>query len=70
MISTAGAVTPPTGAEVTAVNQALDYLGYTGPRQLRLLLALDCTPTPGRGAASGASSRKFPPRQAKDPAGA
>jgi hypothetical protein len=38
----AGTVTPPTDAEVAAVNQALDYLGYTGPRQLRLLLALDC----------------------------
>jgi hypothetical protein len=66
----AGTVTPPTGAEVAAVNQALDYLGYTGPRQLRLLLALDCTTAPGRGTASGASSRKFPPRRAKDPAGA
>jgi hypothetical protein len=39
----AGTVAPPTDAEVTAVNQALDFLGYTGPRQLRLLLALDCT---------------------------
>jgi hypothetical protein len=39
----AGTVAPPTDSEVTAVNQALDYLGYTGPRQLRLLLALDCT---------------------------
>jgi len=39
----ADAVTPPTDAEVTAVNQALDFLGYTGPRQLRLLLALDRT---------------------------
>ena len=65
-----GTVTPPTDAEVAAVNQALDYLGYTGPRQLRLLLALDCTPAPGRGAALEASTRTFPPRQAKDPAGA
>jgi hypothetical protein len=33
---------PPTDAEVAAVNQALDFLGYTGSRQIRLLLALDC----------------------------
>jgi hypothetical protein len=39
----AGTIAPPTDAEVAAVNQALDFLGYTGPRQLRLLLALDCT---------------------------
>jgi hypothetical protein len=39
----AEAVTPPTEAEVAAVNQALDYLGYTGPREIRLLLALDHT---------------------------
>lgn len=38
----AGTVAPPTDDEVAAVNQALDFLGYTGPRQLRLLLALDC----------------------------
>jgi hypothetical protein len=38
-----GTVIPPTDTEVAAVNQALDYLGYTGPRRLRLLLALDCT---------------------------
>jgi hypothetical protein len=37
-----GTVAPPTDAEAAAVNQALDFLGYTGPRQLRLLLALDC----------------------------
>ncbi len=37
----AATVTTPTEAETAAVNQALDYLGYTGPRQIRLLLALD-----------------------------
>jgi hypothetical protein len=30
---------PPTGIEVTAVNAALDHLGYTGPRDIKLLLA-------------------------------
>jgi hypothetical protein len=34
-------VTPPTDAEAAAVNQALDFLGYTGQREIRLLLALD-----------------------------
>jgi len=39
----AGTVAPPTGAETAAVHAALDYLGYTGPRQVRLLLAVDYT---------------------------
>jgi hypothetical protein len=30
-----------TQAETAAVNAALDYLGYTGPREIRQLLALD-----------------------------
>jgi hypothetical protein len=34
-------IAPPTQAEITAVNAALDYLGYTGPREIRLLLAVD-----------------------------
>lgn len=34
-------VAPPTEAETAAVYAALDYLGYTGPRQVRLLLAVD-----------------------------
>jgi hypothetical protein len=36
-------VTPPTEGEVAAVNEALDFLGYTGQREIRLLLALDHT---------------------------
>lgn len=32
-------IAPPTEAEVAAVNAALDHLGYTGPRAIRLLLA-------------------------------
>jgi hypothetical protein len=34
-------IAPPTGQEIAAVNSALDYLGYAGPRQIRLLLAVD-----------------------------
>jgi len=34
---------PPTEAETNAVHAALDYLGYTGPREIRLLLAVSCT---------------------------
>jgi hypothetical protein len=34
-------VAPPTEIETAAVHQALDYLGYAGPRQIRLLLAVD-----------------------------
>jgi len=40
---TAAAIGPPTGAETAAVNAALDHLGYTGPREIRLLLAVNCT---------------------------
>ena len=36
-------VAPPTEAETAAVHAALDYLGYTGPRQVRLLLTVDGT---------------------------
>jgi hypothetical protein len=39
----ADALTPPTQAETTAVHAALDHLGYTGPREIRLLLAVDWT---------------------------
>lgn len=38
-------VTPPTDAETAAVHAALDYLGYTGPRQVRLLLTVDGSAT-------------------------
>jgi hypothetical protein len=38
---TAGSVAPPTETETAAVHAALDYLGYTGPREIRLLLAID-----------------------------
>jgi hypothetical protein len=34
-------VAPPTTAETTAVNAALDHLGYSGPREIRLLLTID-----------------------------
>jgi hypothetical protein len=34
-------ITPPIEAETAAVNAALDYLGYTGPREIRLLLTVD-----------------------------
>jgi hypothetical protein len=34
-------IAPPTQAETGAVHAALDYLGYTGPRDIRLLLAVD-----------------------------
>lgn len=34
-------IAPPTGDEFAAVNAALDYLGYAGPRDIRLLLAVD-----------------------------
>jgi hypothetical protein len=34
-------IAPPTEAETAAVNAALDYLGYAGPREIRLLLAVD-----------------------------
>jgi hypothetical protein len=40
---TTGKIAPPTGEEIAAVNAALDYLGYAGPRQIRLLLAVDYT---------------------------
>jgi len=30
-----------TEAETASINAALDYLGYTGPREIRLLLELD-----------------------------
>lgn len=33
-------IAPPTHAEITALNAALDYLGYTGPRRISLLLAV------------------------------
>jgi len=35
-------IAPPTETETAAVNAALDYLGYAGPREIRLLLAVDC----------------------------
>jgi hypothetical protein len=34
-------IAPPTGEEIAAVNAALDYLRYGGPREIRLLLAVD-----------------------------
>jgi hypothetical protein len=34
-------VAPPTNAETAAVHAALDYLGYTGPREIRLFLAVN-----------------------------
>jgi hypothetical protein len=37
---TAEKITPPTEAETTALNAALDHLGYAGPREIRLLLAV------------------------------
>jgi hypothetical protein len=37
------ALTPPTPAEITAVHAALDHLGYTGPRDITLLIAVDWT---------------------------
>lgn len=39
----AASAEPPTEAETSAVHAALDYLGYTGPREIRLLLAVSCT---------------------------
>jgi hypothetical protein len=36
-------IAPPTQAEIATVNAALDYLGYAGPREIRLLLAVDYT---------------------------
>lgn len=38
---TADKIAPPTQIEIAALNAALDYLGYTGPREIRLLLAVD-----------------------------
>jgi hypothetical protein len=38
---TADKIAPPTEAETAAVNAALDHLGYAGPREIRLLLAVD-----------------------------
>lgn len=40
-VVTADKIAPPTGEEAAAVNTALDHLGYTGPREIRLLLAVD-----------------------------
>jgi len=37
----ASTTAPPTQAETDALNAALDHLGYTGPRDIKLLLALD-----------------------------
>jgi hypothetical protein len=38
---TADKIAPPTAQETAAVHAALDYLAYTGPRHMRLLLAVD-----------------------------
>lgn len=37
----ADAVAPPSGAEAAALHAALDHLGYAGPRNIGLLLAID-----------------------------
>jgi hypothetical protein len=37
----AGKITPPTQEETAAMHAALDYLGYCGPREIRLLVAVD-----------------------------
>lgn len=39
----ADAIAVPTEAETTALHAALDHLGYTGPRDIKLLLAVSRT---------------------------